>query len=112
MIYLDYSANTPADPAVLRTFVETEQRYIGNANSTHAAGRAAHARMDEILAHTAQLLGVQPDELIFTSGASEANNLALKGMARVSRHVGKHIIDGAGAFFRQRNLDRFTGTRI
>ena len=68
MIYLDYSANTPADPAVLRTFVETEQRYIGNANSTHAAGRAAHARMDEILAHTAQLLGVQPDELIFTSG--------------------------------------------
>lgn len=78
MIYLDYSANTPADPAVLRTFVETEQRYIGNANSTHAAGRAAHARMDEILAHTAQLLGVQPDELIFTSGASEANNLALK----------------------------------
>ena len=95
MIYLDYSANTPADPAVLRTFVETEQRYIGNANSTHAAGRAAHARMDEILAHTAQLLGVQPDELIFTSGASEANNLALKGMARASRHVGKHIISTA-----------------
>ena len=62
MIYLDYSANTPADPAVLHTFVETEQRYIGNANSTHAAGRAAHARMDEILAHTAQLLGVQPWE--------------------------------------------------
>lgn len=95
MIYLDYSANTPADPAVLHTFVETEQRYIGNANSTHTAGRAAHARMDEILAHMAQLLGVQPDELIFTSGASEANNLALKGMARASRHVGKHIISTA-----------------
>ena len=95
MIYLDYSANTPADPAVLHTFVETEQRYIGNANSTHAAGRAAHVRMDEILAHMAQLLGVQPDELIFTSGASEANNLALKGMARASRHVGKHIISTA-----------------
>lgn len=95
MIYLDYFANTPADPAVLQTFVQTEQRYIGNANSTHAAGREAHARMDEILAHTAQLLGVQPDELIFTSGASEANNLAIKGMARASRHVGKHIISTA-----------------
>ena len=42
MIYLDYSANTPADPAVLQTFVQTEQRYIGNANSTHAAGEEKH----------------------------------------------------------------------
>lgn len=112
MIYLDYSANTPADPTVLRTFVETEQHYIGNANSTHAAGRAAHTRMDEILAHTAQLLGVQPGELIFTSGASEANNLALKGMAREPPCGKAHHLDGAGAFFCQRHLDRFTGTRI
>ena len=95
MIYLDYSANTPADPAVLARFCETERAFVGNANARHAAGRAASAEMERISASIAARLGVLPEELIYTSGASEANNLAIKGIARASRHLGRHIISTA-----------------
>ena len=92
MIYLDYTANTPADPAVLNAFIAAEQRYIANPNSTHCAGQAARAEMDRVTSSIAQHLGVQPAEIIYTSGASEANNLAVKGIAQAARHIGKHII--------------------
>jgi cysteine desulfurase len=95
MVYLDYSANTPADPLVLETFVRTEQQFIGNPNSTHPAGQAAKAELDRITQAIADLLQVQPQELIYTSGASESNNLALKGMAQAYRHQGHHIISTA-----------------
>lgn len=95
MIYLDYSANTPADPAVLDAFYQTERRYIGNPNSTHPAGQAARAEMARVTDSIAALLGVLPQEIIYTSGASESNNLALKGIAQASRHVGKHIVSTA-----------------
>lgn len=91
-VYLDYSANTPADPAVLQRFCETELAFPGNANSAHTAGRAARARMDALTASIAALLDVQPEEIIYTSGASEANNTAIFGLARANRHVGRHII--------------------
>ena len=92
MIYLDYSANTPADPRVLDRFCTVERSCIGNANSHHQAGAAAKEEIDAATMKIASLLGVQPAEVIYTSGASEANNFALKGLARLSRHVGKHII--------------------
>ena len=92
MIYLDYSANTPVDPAVLDVYCKTEQMYIANPNSTHCAGQAARAEMARVTESIARLLGVQPAEIIYTSGASEANNLAVKGIAQASRHIGKHII--------------------
>lgn len=92
MIYLDYSANTPVHPAVLERFCDLERRYIGNPNSAHGAGRAAAEEMSRITASVAGLLKVQPEEIIYTSGASEANNLAVKGIAHAGRHVGKHII--------------------
>ena len=92
MIYLDYSANTPVDPEVLDTFCRTEQTYIANPNSTHCAGQAARAEMARVTESIASCLGVQPAEIIYTSGASEANNLAVKGIAQASRHIGKHII--------------------
>ena len=95
MIYLDYSANTPADPAVLDAFYQTERRYIGNPNSTHPAGQAARAEMARVTDSIAALLGVLPQEIIYTSGASESNNLALKGIVQASRHVGKHIVSTA-----------------
>ena len=95
MIYLDYSANTPADPAVLDAFYQTERRYIGNPNSTHPAGLAARAEMARVTDSIAALLGVLPQEIIYTSGASESNNLALKGIVQASRHVGKHIVSTA-----------------
>lgn len=95
MIYFDYSAHTPADSAVLASFIETERRFIGNANSRHSAGREAAEAMSEVTASIAAKLGVEPEEIIYTSGASEANNLAIKGIARTARHFGRHIISTA-----------------
>ena len=92
MIYLDYAANTPADPAVLDSFLRAEQSHTGNPNAQHGAGRAAKERMRRAAEDIAELLCVQPAQLIYTSGASEANNLALKGLARAYRHGGRHII--------------------
>lgn len=92
MIYLDYSANTPADPAVLAAFCQAEQSCIGNPNSTHPAGRAARRELDRVTESIAALLGVLPEEILYTSGASESNNLAIKGIAQASRHVGRHLI--------------------
>ena len=90
MIYLDYAANTPADEPVLRRFCEAERRFPGNPNSAHAAGRAARQELARVTDSVAALLGVKPPEIIYTSGASEANNLAVKGLVWASQ--GKHII--------------------
>lgn len=95
MIYLDYSANTPVDPEVLEVFARTETDYIGNPNSAHPAGTAAREKLAEATGSIADLLGVLPSEIIYTSGASEANNSAIKGIARAQRGFGKHIISTA-----------------
>lgn len=95
MIYLDYSATTPVDPTVLERFCQVEQSYIGNPNSRHSAGYAAQAEMERVTNSIASMLGISPQEIIYTSGASESNNLAIKGIARALRHVGKHIISTA-----------------
>ena len=92
MIYLDYSANTPVDEAVLQRFCEVERNCPGNANSRHAAGTAAKAAIDAATQSIACSLNVQPAEIIYTSGASEANNFAIKSIARLERHHGRHII--------------------
>lgn len=91
-IYLDYAADTPPDAAVLQTYIEAAQCCFGNPNSQHPEGLAAKELVNRSLQHIAELLHVQPDELILTSGASEANNLAVKGVAKASRRKGKHII--------------------
>jgi cysteine desulfurase len=95
MIYLDYSANTPVDPAVLEAFCQTERAFIGNPNSTHPAGQTAQAEMARVTDGIAGLMGVDPAEIIYTSGASESNNLAIKGIVQASRHIGRHIISTA-----------------
>lgn len=92
MIYLDYTANVPAEPEVLARFCEVEERFAGNPNAVHAAGRAAAAEQAAVTASAAGLLGCELEELIFTSGGSEANNLAVTGTARAMRHAGRHII--------------------
>lgn len=92
MIYLDYAANTPVDPEVLTCFVEETNRYIANPNSTHPLGKEAKNRFDHITIEMAALLGVKPTELIYTSGASEANNLAIKGLVQAHKNNGKHIL--------------------
>lgn len=95
MIYLDYSANTPVDPRVLAAYSRAALDFPGNANSRHAAGRAAAAEMRRTISGIAALVDVRPEEIILTSGASESNNLAIKGTARVSRHIGKHMVSTA-----------------
>lgn len=91
-IYLDYSANTPASAEVLARFCETERRCPGNANARHAAGRAAKAEIDAATASINAALHAGGAELIYTSGATEANNLALKSLARLGGRTGGHII--------------------
>ena len=95
MIYLDYSANTPADPAVLAAFCETERAYPGNPNSAHPAGQAARAELARATGSIAWMLGVRPGEIIYTSGASESNNLAVKGIVQAAGRPGGHIISTA-----------------
>lgn len=92
MVYLDYSAHTPADERVLQCFCKYEREYIGNANSAHFYGRQAKEEINKITEAVAKLLNAEKEEVIYTSGASESNNLAIKGIARSSRHIGRHII--------------------
>lgn len=92
MIYLDYAANTPADEEVIRRFCETERAYIGNANSSHCAGAASKELLAQTTNSIARLLGVLPSGIIYTSGASESNNTAIKGIAAASKRIGKHIV--------------------
>lgn len=92
MIYLDYTADTPPDKRVLQAYTEAAARHFANPNSAHSEGKAAKAVIDKAIADIAGMLDVQPEELIFTSGASEANNLAIKGLTFANRRRGKHII--------------------
>lgn len=90
MVYLDYSATTPVNADVLNTYVEVTKKYIGNPNSLHKLGVEAKQLIDAATNQIASILGVNRDEVIYTSGASEANNLAIKGIC--GKHTGKHII--------------------
>ncbi|MBH1942213.1 cysteine desulfurase [Mobilitalea sibirica] len=92
MIYLDYAANTPVDQGVLDCFCKESLGNIANPNSRHKLGTTAKERLEEITQHMAELLQVKPNEIIYTSGASEANNLAIKGLVQAYKHNGKHII--------------------
>lgn len=92
MVYLDYAADTPVSDEVLETFTAVSKAFVANPNATHALGRAAKEKLEEILCETAQLLGVATQELIFTSGATESNNLAIKGVVEAYKRYGKHII--------------------
>ncbi len=92
MIYLDYSATTPANRDVVDTFSKVSLEYIGNPNSLHKLGVEAKKLMDAATKQVAELLGVKENEVIFTSGASEANNLAIMGVVAKYPNRGKHII--------------------
>lgn len=90
MVYLDYSATTPVNEEVLNTYVEVTKKYIGNPNSLHKLGVEAKQLIDAATKQVADIFGVSSNEVIYTSGASEANNLAIKGIC--FKHTGKHII--------------------
>ena len=92
MIYLDYAADTPASEEALEAFVTATRAFMANPNAAHALGYAAKEHIHQQTAHIAQLLGVQPEEIIYTSGATEANNLAIKGVLEEYKRYGKHVI--------------------
>jgi cysteine desulfurase len=94
-IYLDYAATTPLDPRVLEAMLPYMTERFGNPNSIHSFGREARLAIDEAREKIAQLLNCQPSEIVFTSGGTESDNLALRGIAEAYRQKGNHIITTA-----------------
>lgn len=91
-IYLDYNSTTPVDPDVAAIMAQAMTENFGNPSSVHSFGQRARAAMDDARVKIAGFLGVQPSEIYFTSGGTEADNLALKGAAAAARKKGNHII--------------------
>ena len=92
-IYLDYSATTPVDPRVAAKMIPYLSEKFGNpASRSHAYGWEAEAAVEEARAHVAALLNADPKEIVWTSGATEGDNLAIKGAAHFYQGKGKHII--------------------
>lgn len=92
MIYLDYSATTPTNDEVLDTFVKVSKEFIGNPNSLHTLGRKSADLIDAATKQIADILNINPKEIIYTSGASESNNTVIKGICLQYQNRGKHII--------------------
>ena len=92
-IYLDNNATTPLDPRVLEHMLPYLTERFGNPASTHHEfGREALSGVDQAREHLAELIGASPDEIVWTSGATESCNLAIKGIARHYRDKGRHIV--------------------
>ena len=92
MIYLDYSATTPVNKEVLASFSKVAIEYPGNPNSLHKLGLESNKLIEASTKQIAKILGVKENEIIYTSGSSESNNLAIKGIADKYKNRGKHII--------------------
>ncbi len=91
-IYLDYNATTPIDPRVAEAMRPCWESVFGNPSSSHAYGREAKRMLEEARSRLAALLNAQSDEIIFTSGGTESNNMALCGVARALASRGRHIV--------------------
>jgi len=97
-IYLDYAAATPIEPKVLRAMVVAIKKFTGNPSGLHKEGQMARASLESSRSRVGAVIGAHPDEIIFTSGATEANNLALIGVVKSARSSGiknPHIIISA-----------------
>jgi cysteine desulfurase NifS len=94
-IYLDYNATTPIDPEVARVMLPYLTEHFGNPSSAHWYGQQAKQAVETARQQVAALLRAQPHEVVFTSGGSEANNYAIKGVALARRTQGNHIITSA-----------------
>lgn len=92
MIYLDYSATTPVDLEVFDTLSKVTKNFVGNANSIHSLGQKSSELLESATKQIADIFGVNPSEIVYTSGATEANNMALIGTALANHKKGKHII--------------------
>ncbi len=91
-VYLDYAATTPTDPAVVKAMLPYFTEYFGNPSSIHSFGHRCKTAIQEARVIIASVLGAKPEEIIFTSGGTESNNSALKGVAYANENTGNHII--------------------
>ena len=91
-VYLDYQASTPLDPRVFEAMRPLLEDGFGNPHSEHAHGWEAAQAVEQAAFEIAELIGAAPGEIVFTSGATEANNLAIQGIARSARRRGDHIV--------------------
>ena len=94
-VYFDYNATTPLDAEVRAAMLPFLDEFWGNPSSVHHVGRKARALLDDARDRAAKFLGAKPSEIIFTSGGTEANNLAIFGTARALKAKGKHLITSA-----------------
>jgi len=95
-IYLDHHATTPLDPAVVAAMLPYLTEKFGNPSSRqHAFGQEAHAAVEEARAQLARLIGAEPGDIVFTSGATESDNLAVRGAARAATARGRHLVTTA-----------------
>lgn len=92
MVYLDYAASTPVDKRVLDKYYSTMLECFANPNSSHRLGLLAKEKIDKASFKIAKYFHIKPTEIIYTSGSSEANNLAIKGIAKRYKSYGKHIL--------------------
>ena len=93
MIYLDHHATTPTDPAVVAAMLPYFSQHFGNPSShQHAAGQEAQRAVEAARAQVAALVGAQPEDIVFTSGATESDNLAVRGLARALADRGSHVV--------------------
>lgn len=95
LIYLDYAATTPTDPRVVAAMQPYFTERFGNAGSVHQAGQEARAAVDEAREAVARLIGAKPSEIVFTSGATEANNAAIFGAVHARGSAESHLITAA-----------------
>jgi cysteine desulfurase len=91
-VYLDYNATTPIDPAVREAMRPYLAEHFGNPSSSHVYGQRARAAVEAARAEVAALIGARPDEIVFTGSATEANNLAIQGVARALRATRRHLV--------------------
>src|SRR4029077_8596793 len=94
-VYLDHSATTPADRRVVDAMMPYLTEKFGNASSVHLFGQEARAAVDRARRKVAALIGARANEIVFTSGGTEANNLAIRGACAMAESVGRHIITTA-----------------
>ncbi len=91
-IYLDHNATAPTNPEVVKAMLPYFEQSFGNASSTHGFGREAHEAVAAAREQVANLVGAEPANIVFTSGGTESDNLAVKGIAAAHEKKGKHII--------------------
>ncbi|WP_334097771.1 cysteine desulfurase family protein, partial [Methanobacterium formicicum] len=92
MSYMDHSATSPVNPEVLKEMLPYFTESFGNASTLYALGREARTAMEKAREQVASLIGAQPEEVYFTSGGTESDNIAIKGTASKLKNKGNHII--------------------